>query len=462
MKQTNNAIKFLMAQYRAIFKNAYFKGMASAVLLTAGLAVAGGAQAAAVSADQLAGTEKVEVDGSTTTLSGKLNDLGTSWNAPITVTSGAHSTNALTQDATDVTISGSGSLTIATTANATDGVKITAADSNNLSISISALNVKGQADGTVGDAKVTLNKSSVSGTVIVGSNTSTISLAKTAEVVFAADDAADAVLAGSLQATGGKLNFSGAGTLKTYTTGNTGATVDVEVATGKEAVLNLADASGSTLKLADGTFNVNSHSAATTFTVQNGTLEIGDDVSFISSGSAASGGIVKLDAKDAAGTNAVSSDQAVLKLSSKKLTTFLTDGTNIKAGVVNIAKGTVELTDNVDLYKVFGNTKLVASATANTGEIVVGSTVGNSFITGNELTISQSLGAGAAGATVKANTLNLTEQATGGLGVGETVAEKYVLTLATGTGADSAYTVDKVHSYDAVLEDQTLARHHLK
>ena len=45
MKQTNNAIKFLMAQYRAIFKNAYFKGMASAVLLTAGLA-AGQAQAA--------------------------------------------------------------------------------------------------------------------------------------------------------------------------------------------------------------------------------------------------------------------------------------------------------------------------------------------------------------------------------------------------------------------------------
>ena len=46
MKQTNNAIKFLMAQYRAIFKNAYFKGIASAVLLTAGLAVAGGAAAA--------------------------------------------------------------------------------------------------------------------------------------------------------------------------------------------------------------------------------------------------------------------------------------------------------------------------------------------------------------------------------------------------------------------------------
>ena len=45
MKQTNNAIKFLMAQYRAIFKNAYFKGMASALVLTAGLA-AGQSQAA--------------------------------------------------------------------------------------------------------------------------------------------------------------------------------------------------------------------------------------------------------------------------------------------------------------------------------------------------------------------------------------------------------------------------------
>ena len=47
MKQTNNAIKFLMAQYRAIFKNAYFKGLATAALVTAGLAV-GAAQAATI------------------------------------------------------------------------------------------------------------------------------------------------------------------------------------------------------------------------------------------------------------------------------------------------------------------------------------------------------------------------------------------------------------------------------
>ena len=44
MKQTNNAIKFLMAQYRAIFKSAYIKGIATATILTTALAV-GQAQA---------------------------------------------------------------------------------------------------------------------------------------------------------------------------------------------------------------------------------------------------------------------------------------------------------------------------------------------------------------------------------------------------------------------------------
>ena len=47
MKISNNALNFLLAQYRAIFKRAYVKGIASAVLLTAGLA-AGQAQAATV------------------------------------------------------------------------------------------------------------------------------------------------------------------------------------------------------------------------------------------------------------------------------------------------------------------------------------------------------------------------------------------------------------------------------
>ena len=47
MKLSNNALNFLLAQYRAIFKRAYVKGLASAVILTAGLAT-GQAQAASL------------------------------------------------------------------------------------------------------------------------------------------------------------------------------------------------------------------------------------------------------------------------------------------------------------------------------------------------------------------------------------------------------------------------------
>lgn len=38
MKQTNSAIKFLMAQYRAIFNSAYFKGLAGAAVVTMAMA----------------------------------------------------------------------------------------------------------------------------------------------------------------------------------------------------------------------------------------------------------------------------------------------------------------------------------------------------------------------------------------------------------------------------------------
>ena len=78
MKISNNALNFLLAQYRAIFKRAYVKGIASAVLLTAGLA-AGQAQAAATSFTTLDainaedGTE-VAFDGTTNRLALKVDN----------------------------------------------------------------------------------------------------------------------------------------------------------------------------------------------------------------------------------------------------------------------------------------------------------------------------------------------------------------------------------------------------
>ena len=52
VKISNNALNFLLAQYRAIFKRAYIKGIASAVILTAGLA-AGQAQATPTATDPI-------------------------------------------------------------------------------------------------------------------------------------------------------------------------------------------------------------------------------------------------------------------------------------------------------------------------------------------------------------------------------------------------------------------------
>ena len=75
MKQTNNAIKFLMAQYRAIFQNAYFKGLATAAVVTMGLA-AGQAQATTTDAVLEVG-DSVTVTPKTITINGTASADGT-------------------------------------------------------------------------------------------------------------------------------------------------------------------------------------------------------------------------------------------------------------------------------------------------------------------------------------------------------------------------------------------------
>ena len=214
--------------------------------------------------------------------------------------------------------------------------------------------------------------------------------ASDAKITFAAanTDAGWAVLEGRLtnEGTGtGTLDFTGFGTLKTYTDDN-GATVDITVAAQKGATLDLSantDPVQRTLKLAGGIFDVTSHASdAADFTVQNGTLEIADEVSFISSGNATSGGVVKLDAKQADGSTAAGADQAVLKISSTQLNKFMSrDGTNTQSGVVNLANGTLELTNDTDISTLkFATT---AGTDAN-GAITVSDTADKSFIKGRQ------------------------------------------------------------------------------
>ena len=114
MKVSNNALNFLLAQYRAIFKRAYIKGLASAVLLTAGLA-AGSTPAAAIdiSEDALKGEDPITVDSSNQTF--KISGSSWEWNADVTVTSGAATagtSNFINASGAATNLSGNGTLTI--------------------------------------------------------------------------------------------------------------------------------------------------------------------------------------------------------------------------------------------------------------------------------------------------------------------------------------------------------------
>ena len=161
MKISNNALNFLLAQYRAIFKRAYVKGIASAVLLTAGLA-AGQAQAATTA---LADPTLLPDSGETITIDGvgaanddtkyqglQIASGSGSWDGEVVITSGgmdltSGANNYITGN-NPTTITGDGTLTINIsddTKYATEGLKIAGnsqtAGSGTVSIDIGAINV---------------------------------------------------------------------------------------------------------------------------------------------------------------------------------------------------------------------------------------------------------------------------------------------------------------------------------
>ena len=124
MKLSNNALNFLLAQYRAIFKRAYAKGIAPAIMLTAALA-AGSAQAANITTTSTAGFGDWTIENDITisgTVSGDFSnkivnsltigaDASLSNNAT-TGNSGPLCTNKLTVDGGTLTINNSAQTTI--------------------------------------------------------------------------------------------------------------------------------------------------------------------------------------------------------------------------------------------------------------------------------------------------------------------------------------------------------------
>ena len=179
----NNAIKFLMAQYRAIFKNAYFKGLTSAVLLTAGMAAAGSAQAAALNDftkltnadEEYTITGNGSDDGSTDNKYGNLVlnvSQNQTLNSTITITGGTPKTGNVIygSGAAAVSLSGNGQLIIDTD-DTTKGLNIDSrvntnkfdVSLKNVAVNSGVLNVLDKVDSTSGAISLSADTISVGG-----------------------------------------------------------------------------------------------------------------------------------------------------------------------------------------------------------------------------------------------------------------------------------------------------------
>ena len=147
MKQTSGALSFLLSAYRSVFSAAYAKGIAAAVVLTAGLA-AGSANAAVTSwADGTYTTDNPFVmDGTSTAVS------DTSASGDVVIESGeAHTITAGTDNDHGVTVSGDGSLTL------NDGkLTLTASNSGDISIQLGKIDLNKGTLALTGDADSTI------------------------------------------------------------------------------------------------------------------------------------------------------------------------------------------------------------------------------------------------------------------------------------------------------------------
>ena len=252
MKLSNNALNFLLAQYRAIFKRAYVKGLASAVMLTAGLA-AGQAQADTLSgAAALSGTDTITIGtGGYDNIQIKSDAVITSdWNAPVIINSGSTSDNYIQASGGNVTLSGTGTLTISTT-NAAHGLTVsggTTDGSGTATINIGSINL------TKGTLALSANSS---GSVTVAAERITIGSAESEATAGNADGTVTlSSQAASYAATlgaensnitvtkGGKINLSGGSAGAVEVTGQS-----LSLTNG--GVLLVSDGAGNTISVAD-------------------------------------------------------------------------------------------------------------------------------------------------------------------------------------------------------------------
>ena len=482
MKQTNNAIKFLMAQYRAIFQNAYFKGLATAAVVTAGLA-AGQAQAAnpSVYGDTQTSTEAtVTIDGTSTEAKDNLkayakltvtNKSKTFKDQTIVITGGAIANNEVKAETANAKLTVK-NLEIKAGA-ATNGLKVHSAgafrsDLNVLdttTITSGTLQLAGNAADAEKRAYLDTKKISINGAkaadavldlggfttaghgvAVDASGTTTkqatlISLDGKGTIKFGGTAAADAVLNGQFVGDGeAVLDFSTQSKMGTISAYGTINKASLTIASGSNAAISLADKDQTAVNEGSLTINEGAITFADTdskLLINNGELVLGDKVTLSASKDSTSSVNV--------GT---ATTEGTLVLKKENLDAFLSAKT--KGGVAVSKSGSLIFSDeNVDL----SGYNVVKTAVA--GSVSVGNDPG-ALLGGNNVTVGNALsGDGAVNVTIQAlDTLTLgnTSDASAAFGVAGFEAKNLNLVMG---GDDTAF---KVANDIVLVSDKEVGR----
>ena len=379
MKVSNNALNFLLAQYRAIFKRAYVKGLASAVMLTAALA-AGQAQADVLnnaSGSALEKTDPISIGSGGAYDSIKISGgFSNNWNAAVTINSGAASSTGNyilgSGGTSDLAITGTGSLTIAVTETTPSGNGLLiVGDGKSASLTLDKVDVqRGELQVADSGSNSSGAGSLVAGTITIGKTATSeeeangrAAAAREAYLTVKADSDAGSTL-GNDQST---ITVNKTGQLTLTAASTKTATVNAANLTIGEGGLLLINGAGTNkiaaadLNIAAGAFGVVSGSASGSFTGSKATV----------AGNLLVNGTLDINTTPATGT-----------------VTLASGSNTVISGTMNVNSGTLEVQSDADLHAANGSTAAkiyVKDATADTNytTLKISDTALKSFLNGS-------------------------------------------------------------------------------
>ncbi|MCK0534812.1 MULTISPECIES: autotransporter outer membrane beta-barrel domain-containing protein [unclassified Anaerobiospirillum] len=296
MKQTNSTLTFLSAQYRAVMKDAYLKGLASTALLSTAAMGSIYASTADAAPTDLNDFKDLAQSGEVSYSKDAAKEIAIAdsgeWNAKLSVTNGKDDGVVFKPTAKDVTVNGTGSLTVSSS----DSAVVTfgdAAQNYEFAMNIESIDVQqgkiqikaGQSGArtsvaakniTIGTADTSAKATGThlidiqgkSGAVAsLGNATSQIALNSNGAIHFNGENADAAVLNGQITGKGGAIEFKQNGTFKAG--GKTEGT-NFKIYAGKTAVFDfdaaLAKVEGTdaNLKIDNGNIEIVGNSGGTT------------------------------------------------------------------------------------------------------------------------------------------------------------------------------------------------------